>query len=135
VGIEWLIGKTCTRVFEHYSGNFSFEFQPGVLRVDCLWRIVKDGKLHRTSLDHGQQFGLPAPLDAYAEAASMLLGHRVEAVRFRVETADLSLEFAGHIVLEVVADSSGYEPWNLEGPGVYLIAVGGGGISDISPSA
>jgi hypothetical protein len=133
VGIEWLIGRTCVRVCEHYPHNFSFEFEPGVLAVDCLWRVVAGGRLARTSQDHGQQYGLPAPLDAYAEAASLLRGRRVTATRLREETADLVLDFEGGVSLEVLSDSSGYEPWKLTAPGVHLVALGGGGLADCAP--
>jgi hypothetical protein len=135
VGIEWLTGRACTRVYEHYPHNFSFEFGPGVLRVDCLWRIVAGGRLVRVSQDHGQQFGLPAPLDAYAEAESLLRGRRVVAARIRQETADLVVEFDEGLLLEVLSDSSGYEPWQLLAPGVQLVAIGGGGVGDFSGSA
>lgn len=64
MGIDWLIGKICTRVYQHYPDNFSFEFGTGVVRVDCLWRIVIDGRLVRTSYEHDRQFGLPTPIDA-----------------------------------------------------------------------
>ncbi|MFO0846338.1 MAG: hypothetical protein U0797_28840 [Gemmataceae bacterium] len=109
VGTEWLTRRTCTRVYEHYPHNFSFEFGPGVL-VDCLWRIVAGGRLVRTSQDHGQKYGLPAPLDAYAEAESLLRGRRVLSVRVRAETDDLIAELDGEVLLEVLSDS-GYEPY------------------------
>jgi hypothetical protein len=68
------------------------------------------------------------------DAASLLEGHRVVAVRSREETADLILEFEGGVYLEVLSDSSGYEPWNLCAPGIWLIGIGGGGVSDASAS-
>lgn len=134
MGIDWLIGKTCFRVYEAYPQNFTFEFESGSLRVDCLWRVVVDGRLVRTSSDHGQQFGLPAPVDAFSEAESLLVGRRVEKVRLREETADVTLEFGGGIALEVLSNSSGYEPWNLNAPGIWLIGLGGGGVCDASPT-
>src|SRR4051812_25754044 len=84
--IIWLVGKTCDRVWEHYPHNFSFKFDDGVLGVDCLWRIVGEGRLIRTSGDHGHQYGLPAPVDAYAEAESILRGRPVASTRIREET-------------------------------------------------
>src|SRR5262249_53999975 len=53
----------------------------------CLWPIVAGGRLVRASQDHGQQFGLPTPVDAYGEAESLLKGRHVAAVRIRQETA------------------------------------------------
>ncbi len=129
MSVEWLIGKICSRVYQHYPHNFSFEFEQGVLRVDTLWRIVASGRLTLTSQDHEQQYGLPAPLDAYVEAASALKGRPITAVRLREETADLLLEFEGGLLLEVLSVSSGYEPWQLSAPGILLIGLGGGGVA------
>ncbi|SRR6266498_4311958 len=125
VGIDCLRGKICTRVREHYPENFTFEFGDASLAVDCLWRIKVDGRVALTSYDHGQQFGLPAPLDAHAEASSRLKDLRVVEVRLDEKSADLILEFNGGLRLEVLTDSSGYEPWNLHAPGVHLVALGG----------
>ena len=135
MSIEWLTGTTCTRVYENYPQNFTFEFGEGILAVDCPWRVIEGGRLRRTSEDHGQQYGLTAPLNAYAEAEKLLVGRRVMASRLREGTSDLVLEFEGDILLEVIAVSSGYEPWNFTAPGVHLIAIGGGGFADFSPTA
>jgi hypothetical protein len=133
MGIEWLKGKTFIRVYEAYPQNFTFEFGAGALAVDCLWRLIERGRLRLTSEDHGHQYGLPAPLDAYVEAEVILRGRQVTAWRFRDGTADLILEFEGDVQLEVIATSSGYEPWNLAAPGVHVIALGGGGLADFPP--
>ena len=134
MGVEWLTGTTCSRVSEMYPQNFTFEFGAGALAVDCLWRVIERGRLRRTSADHGQQYGLPARLNAYVEAEALLKGRRVTACRIREETADLILEFEGDVQLEINACSSGYEPWNLTAPGVHVIALGGGGLEDFSPT-
>jgi hypothetical protein len=135
VGIQCLTGKICTRVYEHYPQNFTFEFSDASLAVDCLWRIKVDGRIAVTSRDHGQQFGLPAPVDAHAEASARLKGRRVLGAPLDEGSADLTLEFDGGQRLEVLTDSSGYEPWNLHAPGVHLVALGGGGISNFSAKA
>ncbi len=133
MNVEWLVGKEYARVYEHYPLNFSFDFESGVLRVDCLWRIVADGRLVRTSRDHGQQFGRPAPVDAYVDAASLLKGRRVAAAHLRQETADLLLTFEGGLLLEVLSDSAGYEPWQLSAAASLSVAMGGGGVADFTP--
>jgi hypothetical protein len=132
MGIEWLTGTTCTRVYEMYPQNFTFEFGAVALAVDCLWRVIEGGRLRRSSGDHGQQYGLPAPLDAHVEAEALLKGRRVTGWRIRDETSDLILEFEGDIQLEVISESSGYEPWNLTAPGIHVVALGGGGLADFS---
>ena len=135
MGIDCLKGKLCTRVYEHYPENFTFEFDDASLAVDCLWRITVDGRVALTSRDHRQQFSLPAPVDAHAEATARLKDRPIIEVWLDERSADLTLEFEGRLRLEVLTDSSGYEPWNLHAPGVHLVALGGGGIADFSPQA
>jgi|ERR671918_467730 hypothetical protein len=116
-------------------GNCTFQFGPASLAVDCLWRVIADGRIRLTSRDHGQQFGLPAPVDACADALTLLQGRLVINVRLVEGSADLVLEFEGGRRLEILTDSSGYEPWNLHAPGVHLVAPGGGGVADFSREA
>jgi hypothetical protein len=37
--------RTCTRVYEQYPGNFTFEFGEGSQAVDGLWRIIEEGQV------------------------------------------------------------------------------------------
>jgi hypothetical protein len=132
MGVEWLKGKPCTNVFEHYPANFTFEFDEGSLAVDGLWRIIEEGEVRLTSRDHGQRCGLPEPVDAYREAASKLQGRLVVEVRLTERSADLFIEFEGGQRLEVLTDSSGYESWTLRAPGVHVVACCGGGIANFA---
>jgi hypothetical protein len=91
--------------------------------------MIADGRLVLTSEDHGHPFGLPAPVDAHAQAEARLTGRRVTGVRVRPETADLLLEFEGGLLFEALANSSGYEPWAFRAPGIDLVALGGGGVA------
>ena len=106
---ESLNGAICTRVYAHYPRNFTFQFGAATLAVDCLWRVIADGKVALTSRDHGQQFGLA--LRTLCWSLTVVNGWRFSP------------------------DSSGYEPWNLHAPGVYLVALGGGGVANFSPEA
>jgi hypothetical protein len=92
VGIDCLKGRICTRVYEHYPQNFTFGFGEASLAVDCLWRIKVDGRVALTSRDHSQKFGLPAPVDAHADASSRLKGHRVVEARLDERSADVIVE-------------------------------------------
>ena len=137
--IERLVGMVCTAVNENYPENFTFEFGTApaglFLSVDCLWRILGDRRVELTSLDHGHQFGLPAPVDAFDKARKLLCGQRVLSVQLRNGPVDLAFEFEGGRTLELLQQNSGYEPWNLTGPGIHLIATGGGWIADFSPKS
>ena len=44
------------------------------MRTD-YWRIICDGNARVTSFDHQQKYGLPAPIDAFAQIGE---GHRVK---------------------------------------------------------
>lgn len=132
--LRGLIGRTCMQVYEGYPSNFTFDFgDKHVLAVDSLWRILGDGRVLRTSLDHGQQFGLPRSVDAFSEAASLLKDREVTDVQVRAVSADLTLQFDGDYSLEVIPDSSGYESWRFDAPGISIVAQGGGNICDMSP--
>jgi hypothetical protein len=131
--LRGLIGRTCTKVYEGYPGNFTFDFDDKhILGVDCLWRLLGDGRVLRTSLDHGQQFGLPRRVDAFSELASFLMDRKVKDVQVRAVSADLALQFDGDYSLEIIPDTSGYESWKFDAPGVSLVAQGGGNICDLS---
>ena len=58
-----------------------------------LWRISVGGRIRRTSNDHGQQFDLPRPVDAPAEASAILRGHRIVSVRVDEARAEMTFEF------------------------------------------
>ncbi len=60
----------------------------------CLWRLVEAGRIRFTSEDDGQQFGLPAPVDAASEVNGRLVGAAVEAVQLRKGLLDLELDSA-----------------------------------------
>lgn len=81
MGVECLNGKLCSRVYQHYPGNCTFEFDEASLAVDTPWRVMDEGKVVLTSRDHGQQFGLPAPVDVFSAAASLLQGRQGRTVR------------------------------------------------------
>ena len=130
--VDCFTGKIFTRVYEHYPDNFTFEFSEFKLAVECMWRIKVDGRVVLASRDHGQQFGLLTQVDAYSEAKSHLQQCCIVVARLDEASADLTLEVENGRRLEIITDSSGYEPWSLMGPGIHMIALGGGGISDLS---
>ena len=85
------------------------------------------GTIVVSSEDHGQQFGLPAPIDAAARATSLLEDAKVREVKVREGTADILISLAGDIHLEIIPFSSGYEGWQVTCPsGHQIIAQGGG---------
>ncbi len=134
MGLDWLKGRTCTRVFG-CPYDFRFEFGDGTLHVEGLWRVIEEGAVVLTSRDHGQPYGLPAPVDAYEQASARLQGHRVSDVTLIEASADLVISFEAGQRLEVLTETSGLESWTFTAPGVHVVACCGGGVADFGTQA
>src|SRR6266849_9055143 len=105
-----LQSTSCRRVSLDGEWYFSFENE-AVLRAGCLWRLVVKQRVVLSSRDHGQIFGLKSPIDAAQEAMRILAGKQVTAVVLETGTADVKIQLADGTKLELLNDSSGYEPW------------------------
>lgn len=124
------IGLHCTGVAHFGQESWRFEFEGRtILDVRCPWRIVTDRRIALGNGDHGQQFGLPKPLDGKQEAERLLVA-AVTKVGLREETGDLTLELGHGTRLEIFNSSSGYEGWECSSiDGLLAVAMGGGEIS------
>ena len=124
--LAWLVGhrfQSLTR--REFDWVIAFD-NDVTLVIDCLWRLIEAGRVRCTGVDDGQQFGLPAPVDAVAEVNRRLAQAFVQAVELRQGTLDLEIEFSTGHFIQVIPDSSGYEAWNLTSGRTQFIAVGGG---------
>jgi hypothetical protein len=132
--VELTLAKAHTiQTVEFDDFNWFFRFSDDEwLRVTTLWRVTQAGGIRRTSTDHGQWFGLQAPVDAAREAEELLLGHLFQTISIKDGTADLSIELPNETMLQVITDSSGYEPWELHIEDRQLIAYGGGHVAGLS---
>ena len=97
------------------------------------WRLIAEGRIVLSDGDDGEQFGLPAPVDALTEARKVLDDKTVATVTAAEVTGDLEITFDGGVVLQLLSTSSGYEAWNATvatpaGGTVTVVAVGGGGL-------
>src|SRR3954454_23154694 len=70
------------------------------LRTD-YWRIILDDKAQTSSFDHGQQYGLPAPIDAFAWIAELLDGRTLREAKWDPRTGDVMLSFQPNVELQV----------------------------------
>ena len=113
---------------------FTFDGEASLV-VSCLWRLIEKGRIRFTSEDDGQQFGLPAPVDAAAELNGRIANATVEAVVLREHTLDLELRFGTRHVVQVIPDSSGYEAWIAYDHDKQFIAVGGGELAILGGQA
>jgi hypothetical protein len=135
MGVEWLKGRTCTRVVGSSPSNLRFEFGDGTLHAEGLWRVIEEGAVVLTSRDHGQWYGLPEPVDANQQASKRLQGQRVRDVALNEASADLVIVFEAGQRLELLTETSGFESWTFTAPGVHLVACCGGGVSDFGTKA
>jgi hypothetical protein len=124
--LAWLVGHSFPSLTRR-EFDWLLVFEKDVtLVIECLWRLVEDGRIRFTSLDDGQWFGLPAPVDAAAEVNLRLEGASVEAVQLRQGILDLELRFNTGHVLQLFPDSSGYEAWRVSAGSRLFHAVGEG---------
>ena len=68
------------------------------------------------SEDDGHRFGLESPVDARERVTRAVGGEEVTEVSIK-KFGDLDLSFASGATLQVFNGSSGYEGWQLFGPG------------------
>jgi len=127
--LDWLLEHRFVAVSRRgHDWVFAFDGQASLV-VQCLWRLVEGNRIRLTSLDDGQQFGLPAPVDATETINSRLGNAALLTLNLREGTLDLQLTFDTGHTLEIIPDSSGYEAWNVLGSDQQFIAIGGGDLA------
>ena len=126
--LEWLVGLSITKIERFGQSYWRFTFGlDSVLTAECPWRVIKDGRIVLSSEDHGQRFGHPQPIDAESECKELIENRLIESISVSDETRDLKIEFGKGLRLEIIPLSSGYESWQISGPGRFLVVVQGGG--------
>jgi len=124
---SWMVGRNGTVTFSEPS-FWSFDFGDSLgIRAECPWRLLERGSITVSGLDHGHQYGLPAPIDAATRATSLLAGLAVRRVQIGKGTADVIIDFEGDLRLEITPFSSGYESWQASVPGGKSVVAQGGG--------
>lgn len=133
--IKALRGRQCHGIaYDTATEKWLFDFGEKVmLEVASPWRIIVDGAIRLGWRDHGQKFGLPAPVDAVREATKLLGDSEVQSATVAAETADLVITFRSACRFEIFNDSAGYEAWMLNAPGESLVGQGGGRLVRLSP--
>ena len=98
------------------------------VRIESLWRLLSCDTLVLTNRDDGQRFGRNEPVQATLELSTKLSGRTLTDVQVTKGTADLAIRFDDYM-LQAVAESSGYEAWQVESPkGTLAVAQGGGNV-------
>src|SRR5688500_16363540 len=86
------------------SDGYSLAAQTGLLRY------VGNADTFVSSMDHGHQFGLPAPFDAEHEIRKHILNKPILSVKLAASTGDLTLRFDDGCI-EIICTSAGYEAY------------------------
>jgi hypothetical protein len=71
-----------------------------VLIIENQWRLIQNNLIVVTSYDHGQKFGLPAPVDSAQEVLSAVKTLRVQKVSVITDTGDLVVQFSENVYLQ-----------------------------------
>jgi hypothetical protein len=126
--ISWIVGQTLSEITFSEPHHWYFSFRKGgLIHAETAWRLIKAGSIKLTNEDHGQRFGLPAPVDAEVQLRSMLHDQTVSMAEIRSDTRDIILIFESGERLEVLPLSSGYECWHISTPGGVETHCQGGG--------
>lgn len=128
-------GARCTSVELVATNSWSFNFEGRLwLNVQCPWRITSECGIELGSEDHGQQFGLPAPVDGSATAMRLLGDTPLQDLFVAEKTGDIAFEFESGVRLDVFNHSAAYEGWSCGTPsGFTIIGMGGGVTAKVIP--
>lgn len=127
-----VLGRRC--ILERREADWSLDFEGAAgFSIGSPWRILRGDAVALADADDGQQFGLPAPVDAEALANSILVGQIVERFEVDLKTADVVIGLTGNVQVEIWTNSLGYEGWqaSLAGGNLSVIGLGGGGLAFI----
>lgn len=98
------------------------------INVGSQWRLIDREGVIVTDTDDGQWFGLSAPVDAPAVANEKLSDQKVVGFKFDGATGDLSINFDGGLILEIITNSFGYESWVMWLRGEHFAVGANGGL-------
>lgn len=88
-------------------------FSSGIKIYTLHWRVP--GAVGVSSFDHGQQYGLPAPINAIDNLSKLILGKKAIEPKIIFESGDLEIIFENNIKLQIF-NFSGYEVWEVKFP-------------------
>ena len=110
------------------SWNFVFE-ENIAFSTQTIWRLLKNKNIKWVSLDNGQQFGLPIPVNLVEKLTSELTDKRLVEIKVKQDTADLLLSLTDNLEIEIFISSSGYESYNFSVDKKNYIGMGSGDIA------
>jgi len=98
---------------EKLEHSWALKFSDCSITAECLFRVIVDGRIAVTNNDDGQKYGLPAPVDVSHELNVLLGQSNIVLSKLSDNGRDLSLVFSNGVQLQLIAEFSGYEAWNV----------------------
>lgn len=95
-----------------YAVGTALRFADGTRVEAQFWRLIKGREPLVSIFDHGQRYGLPAPVDAIGVLRGELGGRRIARAAMDEATGDLHLHFDEDLVLQVF-NFTAYEIWSV----------------------
>lgn len=116
--------------YDSCSNSWNFEFADKIsFNVSGMWRILIAKHIQFVSLDHGEQFGLPTPIDLITKITELLQGKTLLEIKVRQCTSDLLLYLTDNIQIEIFISSFGYETYHFTIEEKNYIGMGSGELS------
>ena len=126
IDLSWLVGRSVSSCSFSAPDFWMIALSGGGhVSTQSIWRLLTVGGMPVCSEDHGQQFGLPAPVDAAASAMSELSTAVIIEASINSSAPDLLLRFESGRALEVLATSTGFECWQVCSPSGLCTVVSG----------
>jgi hypothetical protein len=116
-------------IYDQDGDSWTFRFGPDYFTTYGLWRILENKKIKFVSLDNGQQFGLPKPIDLVTEANELMKNKKLTVINIKPDTSDLQLILSDNFEIEIFITSSGYETYSFSFDSKTYIGQGSGEIA------
>jgi hypothetical protein len=108
------------------SGNYrilSFSKQY-TLTTDSLLRFIPSDGLFISAEDHNQKFGLPHLFNAESKISESIVNKEIQSTDLCPKTGDLYISIDGGVI-QLIADSAGYESYQFTGPNdLTIVGIG-----------
>ncbi len=129
--MKWLIGRRLKNIEKQDYTWLVLLDDGSTITTESLWRLITENGIIISSEDHGQKFGLAAPLDAIKIMKETIEQKTIKEFKIESRTGDLSILFDNAAELQFLVDSSGYENWHIVHGSQEVICMGSGKLHEI----
>ncbi len=131
INMKWLIGRRLKNIEKQDYTWLVLLDDGSTITTESLWRLITENGIIISLEDHGQKFGLAAPLDAIKIMKETIEQKTIKEFKIESRTGDLSILFDNAAELQFLVDSSGYENWHIVHGSQEVICMGSGKLHEI----